>query len=208
MLVQDLAVECWRIISGGDISIDNGYTLVDYKEAIQQACAVLIKQDFYTRYKFDGTSEVNSNYLEIFEGVEVRYNAVRNVYYVEQPADVLSLPKDYGVQYVGQNKSLDNPFTRLTFGNRNFFTKLPNDITSWMLTENNIEFTNFNPLIKNLVVAIIPAKPLTINEDDASDIKNMVLKQMFPFMNVQEDKLNNQNPNQKDITPQREQRNG
>ncbi len=171
---------------------------------MQQACATLIRNDFYTRYKFDGTAEVNSNYLEIYEGVQVEYNSVRDIYYVVPPADILSLPKDYGVQYVGQNKSLDNPFTRLTFGNRNFFTKLPNDICSWILTENTIEFTNFNPLITNLVVAIIPAKPQTINEDDASDIKSMVLKQMFPFMNVQEDKLSNNNPNQKDITPERE----
>lgn len=204
MDVASLALEIFRIVQGGDVSSDAGFSMTDYKEAVQQACATLIRNDFYNRYKFDGTSEVNSNYLEIYEGVEVQYNSVRDIYYVVTPADILSLPKDYGVQYVGQNKSLDNPFTRLTFGNRNFFTKLPNDITSWILTENNIEFTNFNPLITNLVVAIIPAKPNSINNDDASQIKDIVLKQMFPFMNVQEDKLTNQNPNQKDITPARE----
>lgn len=206
MTVDDLSMECWRIISGGDISVDNGFSLVDYKEAIQQACAQIIRKECWDRYKLGDGWEVNSNYLEVYEGVQIQYNSVRNVYYAAIPNVILSLPKDYGVQYVGQNKSLDNPFTRLTFGTRNFYTKLPNDICSWILTEGNVEFTNFNPLITNIVMAIIPAKPTNINDDDATMIKDIVLKEMFQFLNVEQQKLNNNNPNQKDIVPQQEQR--
>ncbi len=194
MLVKDLAMELWRMRSNGDVSDDNAYNLIDFEEAVSQSTAFVIEQQFWINYKLTGRYEINENYLQVIEGNEVKYNSVRDRYYIECP-DVISFPDNLGVFFVGQNMALTDPFPRLTFGNAGFYTRNPNDITSWIMTEKTIQFENFNPTIKEIVIAIIPAKPEIVNGDDAQQVRELVLKQFGTYVNVIHDKVNNSNDN-------------
>lgn len=196
MKVEDLAMEIWREVRGGEISDDDKYILIDFTEAVQQACSFILKREFWDLYNKTGEPYIDSNYLETYEEVPVKYNSVNGRYYIETPTDIFSLPKDYGVVYVGYNKNLNDPFARLTIGNASFFSKLPTDVINWMLTSNQIQFTNFDPAIKNVTLVILPANPKEINADDAWEIKDMVLKQFMPTNAIPEDKINNSNPNE------------
>lgn len=194
MLVRDLAMEVYRIINGGDVSDDSGLDLIDYMEEVQQVAAKKIQETFFNNYKAFGEAYIDENYIEVYENNEVLYNEVQDNYYIKIPAPILMLPKGYGIQYVGLNQSLDAPFARLTFGNQGIYNKIPSDITSYIATQEKIQFCNLPHGVKNLIVALIPAKPNNISEDDASDIKNEVVKRMLISKGIIQDKVNNSNP--------------
>lgn len=194
MLVRDLAMEVYRIINGGDVSDDSGLDLIDYMEEVQQVAAKKIQETFFNNYKAFGEAYIDENYIEIYENNEIFYNEVQDNYYIKIPAPILMLPKGYGVQYIGLSQSLDNPFARLTFGNQSIYNKIPSDITSYIATQEKIQFCNLPHGVKNLIVALIPAKPNNISEDDASDIKNEVVKRMLISKGIIQDKVNNSNP--------------
>lgn len=194
MKVEDLAMEVMRIVNGGDTSDDNGFVLLDYVEAVQQAASYIIVRDFWGDSNKTGETEINYNYLEVFEDVEVKYNSVRDCYYCDLPTDIISLPQDFGVQYVSERQNLTDPYTRTQIGTISFYSNLPDDVTSWMLTNKTIQFVNFDSAVKNVTLGLIPAAPTNINADDSFEVKEMAVKQMMK--KVAEDKVNNSNPNE------------
>jgi len=194
MLVRDLAMEIYRIINGGDVSDDSGLDLIDYMEEVQQVAAKKIQESFFNNYKAFGEAYIDENYIEVYEENEILYNEVQDVYYIKIPAPILMLPKGYGIQYIGLSQSLDSPFARLTIGNQGIYSNIPSDITSYIATQERIQFSNLPYGVKNLVVALIPAKPNNISEDDASDIKNEVVRRMLMTKGIIQDKVNNSNP--------------
>jgi hypothetical protein len=194
MLVRDLAMEVYRIINGGDVSDDSGLDLIDYMEEVQQVAAKKIQETFFINYKSCGEAYIDENYIEVYENNEILYNEVQDVYYIKVPAPILMLPKGYGIQYIGLSQSLDSPFARLTIGNQGIYANIPSDITSYIATQERIQFSNLPYGVKNLVVALVPAKPTNISEDDASDIKNEVVKRMLISKGIIQDKVNNSNP--------------
>ena len=164
MRVNDVATELWRLIDGGEVSNDSKWVFTDVKLAVQQTAAKLIQTEFSQNYSQYGESIINTNYIEWFETNEVKYDELRDYYYIDLPTDILSLPNDYGVQFCGQTKNLNTPFTRTTVGTTNFYSSLlPDDVPSFMVTADKLEFVRFNPLIKNIVLAVIPALPNEIN---------------------------------------------
>ena len=199
MRVEDVSMQCWRIIDGGEVSDDSKFVFTDITLAVQQAAARLITQDFNEDYARYGESVINTNYIEYFQENPVLYNEVTGNYYINVPTDILSLPKDYGVQFIGKSMNLNDPFTRTTLGSTSFFSKLPNDIISYFVTADTIQFVRFDPLIKNVVCGIIPALPNEINGDDVAQIKDVVIKQFMPaVLQIPEDKTNNSNSNIRD----------
>lgn len=190
---KDVAMDCLRIIEGGQVSGDSNFEMLDLEDAIRQAAAFIIKRDFWKDTNATGETEINYTYLEIFEDLPVLYNSVRDCYYVELPVDVISLPQDYGVQYVSERQNLTDPYTRTQIGTIGFYTNLPDDITSWFMSSKNIQLVNFDSTIKTLTLGLIPALPTTIGDDDVFEIKEIVCKK---YMQVpQEDKISDNNAN-------------
>jgi len=190
---KDVAMDCLRIIEGGQVSGDSNFEMLDLEDAIRQAAAFIVKRDFWKDTNATGETEINYSYLEIFEDEPVLYNEKRDCYYVELPVDVINLPQDYGVQYVSERQNLTDPYTRTQIGTIGFYTNLPDDISSWFMSSKTIQLVNFDSTIKTLTLGLIPALPTTIGDDDVVEIKEIVCKK---YMQVpQEDKISDQNPN-------------
>lgn len=200
MLVRDLAMQIFRQLSGGNPTDEAGLSMLDYISETQEACATLITKKFWDNYKLTGESYLDENYITIYTNNPVLLNTTLDRFYIKTPADVLSLPKGMGISYVGLNENLQEPFARMSYGTASFFVDTPNDITSYIVTLNTIEFIQFDPAIKNVVVALLPASPTEINADDAAEIKEQVIRRILMTRGIPLDKINNSNPN--DSIPQ------
>jgi hypothetical protein len=194
MNIKDAAQQIMRVINGGDVSDDNGFILLDYIDATQQAAAFIIKRDFWKDSNATGQTEINYTYLEIFEDVEVKYNEKTDRYYVPLPVDIMALPQDYGVQYVSERQNLTDPYSRTSIGTIGLYSNLPDDISSWFMTNKNIQLVNFDSAVKYLTLGLIPSVPSVIGDDDMLEITQMV-KERFLKGKVAEDKINDSNPN-------------
>jgi hypothetical protein len=195
MDIKDAAMQVMRVIEGGASSDDSGYILLDYLDATQQAAAFIIKRDFWKDTNATGETQINYTYLEIFEDVEVLYNEKTDRYYVPLPVDVIALPQDYGVQYVSERQNLTDPYSRTSIGTIGLYSNLPDDISSWFLTNKNIVLVNFDSGVKYLTLGLIPSVPSVIGDDDLVEIIQLV-KERFLKGKVAQDKVNNSNPNE------------
>lgn len=204
MLVRDLAMQIFRQLSGGSATDEGGLNMLDYISEVTEATATLIKKEFWDNYKLTGESYLEESYIEVYKQNPILYDKTLDRFYIKTPADVLSLPKGMGISYIGLNENLQEPFARMTYGTGSFFVDLPNDIISYIVTENTVEFIQFDPAIKNVVVALLPAVPKEINADDAAEVKEQVIRRILMTRGIPNDKINNQNPN--DSIPQTPQR--
>lgn len=186
-------MQIWRILDGGEVSDDSKWVLTDIVLAVQQTAARLIQKDAYDDYNRYGEWVINTNYIEYFEENPVLYNEKTGNYYIEMPTDLLTLGFDYSLQFVGRSMNLNDAFTRTTLGTTGFY-KLPNDIISYFVTQKTIQFVRFDPLIKNVMLGLISALPQEINADDVTEIKDIVIKQFMPTLQMPEDKTNNSAP--------------
>jgi hypothetical protein len=192
--VEDVSMQIWRILDGGEVSADSKWVLTDITLAVQQAAARLIQKDAYDDYNRFGEWNINTNYIEYFEENPVLYNEVTGNYYIKMPTDLLTLGLDYSLQFCGRSMNLNDAFTRTTLGTTGFFN-LPKDIISYFVTADTIQFVRFDPLIKNVMLGLISALPQQINADDVPEIKDLVIKQFMPaVLQIPEDKTNNSAP--------------
>jgi hypothetical protein len=195
MDVNSASMQVWRLMDGGEISDDSKWVMTDFQLAVQQAAAYLIIADFWDTYNKLGESLINSNYIEYFKNVKVLYDEDTAEYYVPIPSDIISLPKNYAMQFVGRNKNMNDPFTPIDLGKVSFYSQLPQDIISYYITANDIRFVRFDPLVTDVKLGYIPATPNEINADDLVRIKDLLRKDFMPAtLQIPEDKTNNSAP--------------
>lgn len=197
MKIADLAMQLFRIYSGGDVASDSGFLLLDFQLAAQQATAMVVSRKILQQRNLTGEWEINDSYLEVFEENEVLYNTKTDRYYLNLPVDVMNLPNNIGFFYIGQNQGLMNPFPMTTMASIGFYTNMPDDITAWFPTSKTIEFVNFDTAIKNIVLAVVPTEPKEVSGEDVSEVTAIVMKQFMPTLQIQEDKISDSNPNSK-----------
>jgi len=205
MTTKDVARMVYRRYSGGDPSDDSGLELEDFVKAVESARAWKILDDYRKAIRLLGEMEINEAWLKSYEDVPVILNEATNTYYSDLPEMVLGLPKGNGIYFVSRMQDIGNPFAKMSTSDVFVMSELFNlagDTTIYYRQDmNKISYMAFDPAIKTVFMQIVPLTSDDIPDEFVLEITEAVMKQfLLPKQNdVVEDKLDNSNPNKREI---------
>lgn len=184
------AEDCYRIYSKGDPSFSSGLELADFEDAVQSAYAYKVKYDYLTN------KEVSQAFLQEFLNVPVILNESTQTYYSPLPAQVLDLPKNAGI-VITQMKNSQNQFAPESLGQSYIFSSNPTDKITYHRDKENIYYGNFDPSIKLVYMQFPPLFSENIPDEFVAEIQDLVLNKFFKVEQLQQDKIDDNNPNQR-----------
>lgn len=203
MLTLDLAELLERRVNAGDVSAATGFELVDYIYAINQASAYKKKIEYYQQLKEEGDVEVDSTWLKTYDSIPVVFNDVLGLYQSELPEEPLALPRGRGIQVICPMQSPETPFMYQTEGEVWMFTNLPSDYTSYWFANKTISYKNINPDVTTVKITFVPMFSDEIQDDMAFEIIELAFTQFLKGKGIQQQKLDNNNPNKPEINEPR-----
>lgn len=200
MEAKQLAELIFRRYAGGNITADSGFRLPDFTLAVKNARAYKIRMDYFNTFRVEGERTINELWLKSYNDVPVVFDRARNIYYSVLPAQVLDLPRSLGLYHISPTQDIQTPFHPRTVGETWLFTRNPQDYITYFYDTDNVYYRNFDPSIEQVYMQLIPLDSDEIPDEFATEISELVMNQFLkPKQQVQEDKMNNQNPNITDI---------
>jgi hypothetical protein len=203
MNIEDVALMNYRRYSGGDPSADSGLELADFEQFVKAARAFKIKLDYWQSSRIEGERVINQSWLQNYYSIPVLLNESTGVYYSVLPTQVFGdLPKGKGLYFVSQMQDFTNPIMPMTIGEQWLFSSLPQDDTMYYYFDNtNIYYSRFNPEIKDVFMQFIPLISDTIPDEVVDEVCDLVMKKFLILNqnNIQEDKVDNSNPNKREV---------
>ncbi len=192
-----------RMIAGGTPNDYFRWKDQEILRAVQEVCNAIVKRRFLENLKL-GDTDVENNYLSVYEEVPVLKSTTQNKFYSVLPARVIPLPDGKEVYQVSLTQDQENSFLPCSAG----VYQVYGDVNNEMYLDGNIGF--YQEANKIYYVNMIPSDSITsvmmklvvdrryldenqdyILADQENEVVNTVFQQFMPPSQKSEDKSNN-----------------
>jgi len=205
MTTKDVALMVYRRYTGGDPTDSEGLELLDFQKAVESARAWKILDDYRKAIRLTGEIEINEAWLKSYDDIDVLYNEDTDTYYSNLPEMVLGLPQGNGIYFVSQVQDISKPFAKMStsdvFAMSQLFDLKGDNTIYYRQSINKIDYMAFDPSIKKVYMQIVPLTSDEIPDEFVLEITEAVMMQFLQpkQIGVVEDKIDNNNPNQREI---------
>jgi len=205
MTTKDVALMVYRRYVGGDSTDAEGLELLDFQKAVESARAWKILDDYRKAIRLTGEIEINEAWLKSYDDIDVLYNEDTDTYYSNLPEMVLGLPQGNGIYFVSRVQDISKPFAKMStsdvFVMSQLFDLKGDNTIYYRQSINKIDYMAFDPSIKKVYMQIVPLTSDEIPDEFVLEITEAVMRQFLQpkQVGVVEDKLDNNNPNQREV---------
>lgn len=168
MKIGTIIETVYQSVNGGKPSVDSKVKRIDIRAYLPAAINLVIKEDFMVELQLDRTaSNLPTQFFATYEDVPVKYNASRDVKYVDLPVTPIMLKKDMGISMVSAMQG-DVSFAPLQRQDQlSGYGKYVNSVTMFWIEGKKILFKNLSPFVKEVLVKCIASADELNDEDEA-----------------------------------------
>lgn len=181
-----------RQYEGGDVSTESGFDERDVLQLVYDGWALAAANDARDDYRSFGEKYIDPDWLEDFTVDVVHSDDYATAILPQSP---LYLFTTGGIQAITRVNAPDEPFMPMTRAGLFVFATLPKEKPFYVQTSTNLTIYNLPTATTQIVVTMIPSRPDNIPDEKQGTIRDYVIKQLNGGVRKPEDKLTNQNPN-------------
>lgn len=179
-----------QLAGNGDISDDFGTLRTELRKTIGQVQAKLINDEYEAQAQRRGNGNVNNSWLKMYKSIPVKVDSSTMKKYSDLPVSVVTLPEDRGVYMVAPMQDQAHPFIgQGAFGDW-LFSANPVTNTKFSVDNDRVYYTNIHPFIKEVLMMLVPVADEFLQDDNAYQIREAVVKMYMQTKDIPQDKLN------------------
>jgi len=153
---RELADQILLKVNGGKPSQDTRVRREDIYKYVPAAVNYAMTKQYYINSQ-DGYKQLPDDFIATYESVPVQFNAARELYYVQLPARIISLPRNIGLDTISPMKGFTN-FVETSFSSRqldSYSLKHMADQVLYWIEFDKVYFEQLSDLVTELLVRMI-----------------------------------------------------